>query len=147
MAACALRRAQRAAGLATAGPETQVKGMNDIALIVELCPVVRRQLEHHARAGETVRYRDLARAAEVPGPQTIHKTTQALEAIARADHGAGRPLISALAVGRGRGGLPGPGFFQLLRELGRYDGPDSGPEAEAAHTREIEAVFAAYQDA
>ena len=119
--------------------------MDDFALIIELCPVLRRQLEDHARAGETVRYRDLARAAEVPGPQTIHKTTQALEAITRADHAAGRPLIAALAVGRGSAGLPGPGFFQLLRELGRYDGPDSGAAAAAAHTRECEAVFAAYQ--
>lgn len=119
--------------------------MDDFALIIELCPVLRRQLEDHARAGETVRYRDLARAAEVPGPQTIHKTTQALEAITRADHAAGRPLIAALAVGRGNAGLPGPGFFQLLRELGRYDGPDTGAAAEAAHTRECAAVFAAYQ--
>ena len=124
-----------------------MQGMDDITLIVELCPVIRRQLEDHARAGETVRYRDLARAAEVPGPQTIHKTTQALEALARADHAAGRPLIAALAVGRGNGGLPGPGFFHLLRELGRYDGPDGGADAEAQHQRECEAVFAAYRDA
>jgi hypothetical protein len=121
--------------------------MDDFALILELCPVLRRLLEDRARAGETVRYRDLARAAEVPGPHTIHKTTQALEAITRADHAAGRPLLAALAVGRGSGGLPGPGFFQLLRELGRYDGPDSGPEAESQHQRECEAVFAAYRDA
>jgi hypothetical protein len=121
--------------------------MNDLALIVELCPVLRRLLEDQARAGQTVRYRDLARAAEVPGPHTIHKTTQALEAITRADHAAGRPLIAALAVGRGNDGLPGPGFFQLLRELGRYDGPDSGDAARQVHAREVDAAIAAYQDA
>ena len=124
-----------------------MEAMDDFTLIVELCPVLRRQLEDHARAGETVRYRDLARAAEVPGPHTIHKTTQALEAITRADHAAGRPLIAALAVGRGNGGLPGPGFFQLLRELGRYEGPDGGDAAAEAHARETAAVFAAYQEA
>jgi hypothetical protein len=121
--------------------------MDDFAQIVELCPVLRRELEDRALAGETVRYRDLARAAEVPGPHTIHKTTQALEAITRADHAAGRPLLAALAVGRGSGGLPGPGFFQLLRELGRYDGPDDGEAAAAQHRRELEAVFAAYRHA
>jgi hypothetical protein len=121
--------------------------MDDFAQIVELCPVLRRELEDRARAGETVRYRDLARAAEVPGPHTIHKTTQALEAITRADHAAGRPLLAALAVGRGSGGLPGPGFFQLLRELGRYDGPDDGEAAAAQHRRDLEAVFAAYRHA
>ncbi|MBK1697148.1 hypothetical protein CKO21_07790 [Rhodovibrio salinarum] len=120
--------------------------MNDFALIVELCPRLRRHLEDHARAGQTVRYRDLAHEAEVPGPHTIHKTTEALEAIARADHAADRPMLAALAVGRGNDGLPGPGFFQLLRELGRYDGPDSGEPARIAHAREVNAVVAAYQD-
>ena len=120
--------------------------MDDLALIVELCPVLRGELEACARARQTVRYRDLARRAEVPGPHTIHKTTQALEAITRADHAAGRPLLAALAVGRGNDGLPGPGFFQLLRELGRYDGPDGGETARSAHEQEIAAVFAAYQE-
>jgi hypothetical protein len=112
--------------------------------IVELCPVLRAELAARAARGETVRYRDLARAAGVPGPQSIHKTTQALEALAKADHAAGRPLLSALAVGRAAGGVPGPGFFQLLRTLGRYHGADSGPEAAAWHARECAAVFAAY---
>lgn len=120
--------------------------MDDLSAIVELCPVLRARLEDHARAGETVRYRDLARAAEVPGPHSIHKTTTALEALAKADHAQGRPLIAALAVGRASGNRPGPGFFELLRQLGRYDGPDDGPEAAAAHDRELELVFAHYRD-
>lgn len=119
--------------------------MADVRDIVALCPGLRAELETRAARGETVRYRDLARAAGVPGPQAIHKTTAALEALAKADHAAGRPLLAALAVGRASGGLPGPGFFQLLRELGRYQGPDDGPEAAAQHARELDAVFAAYR--
>lgn len=120
--------------------------MDDLTAIVELSPILRERLQAHARAGETVRYRDLARAAAVPGPHSIHKTTLALEALAKADHAQGRPLISALAVGRAQGNRPGPGFFQLLRDLGRYDGPDDGPQAEAAHDRELAHVFAHYRD-
>src|SRR3546814_9562843 len=64
--------------------------------------------------------------------------------MAREDHAAGRPLLAALAVSRTQkgpdgGGIPGRGFFQLLTELGRYDGPDQGPEAAAQHARELQA--------
>ena len=94
-----------------------------------------------ARARQTVTYQELAARAEVPPPQTIHKLTLALETLAREDHAAGRPLIAALAVSRTAGGLPGRGFFQLLAALGRYDGPDRGPEAQAAHARELDPAW------
>jgi len=95
-----------------------------------------------ARRGTTILYRDLAQAAGVPAPHSIHKTTLALEALSRADHAAGRPLLAAVAIGKA--GLPGPGFFQLLATLGRYDGPDRGPEAEACHRAELAKVYAGY---
>ena len=89
-----------------------------------------------AAAGETVTYQELARRADVPGPQVIHRLTLLLEAMVREDHAAGRPLLAALAVSRASG-IPGRGFFQLLAELGRYDGPDQGPEAAAHHARAL----------
>lgn len=103
---------------------------------------LRSILRERAAAGRTATYRELVRLAGVPGPQAVHKVTTALEDMARADHAAGRPLLAALAVGRANGNIPGRGFFQLLTELGRYDGPDQGPDAAAHHARELEAACA-----
>jgi len=90
---------------------------------------------------ETILYRDLAVLAEAPAPHRIHSLTLALEDVIRADHAAGQPLLAAVAVGRGAEGIPGRGFFALLRELGRYGGPDRGPEAQAAHREELQRLF------
>ncbi len=104
---------------------------------------LRRVLTACAATGETPAYRDLVQRAAVPGPHGIHRLTLALEAMVREDHAAGRPLLAALAVGRAQRGpdgraLPGRGFFHLLAELGRYDGPDQGPAAAACHAGEVE---------
>jgi hypothetical protein len=110
----------------------------DPAVVAALRPV----LEDVARRRATITYRELARAAGVAPPHSIHKTTLALESLMRADAEAGRPLLAAVAVGKT--GRPRPGFFQTLRALGRYHGPDTGPDAEAAHDRERAAVTAAW---
>lgn len=115
--------------------------MNTMSELSEIEPALRAVLVAQAKRGETILYRDLAAEAQVPPPHTIHKTAEALEEITRADHTAGRPLLATLAVGKANGQLPGPGFFQLLRELGRYEGPDSGSEAVDAHARELEAAI------
>lgn len=101
---------------------------------------LREVLRDHAAAGETVTYQELARRTSFTGPQTIHRVTLLLEAMARQDHTAGRPLLAAFAVSR-VSGIPGRGFFQLLSSLGRYDGPDQGPEAAAQHARELAAAL------
>lgn len=87
--------------------------------------------------GGTITYAELARAAGVLPPHSIHKTAEALEEIVRLDHGAGRPLRAALAISAKRGGIPAPGFFQLATEIGLYFGPDSGPQAETFHMLEL----------
>ena len=107
-----------------------------------LIEALRRELIACAKAGETVTYQDLAWRVPMPGPHAIHRLTILLETLVREDHAAGRPLLAALAVSRAqRGadgrGIPGRGFFQLLSELGRYDGPDQGPEAAAHHAEEL----------
>src|SRR3546814_12807553 len=106
-----------------------------------------RELLDCAPAGPTITWQELARCASVPGPHTIHRLTLLLEGMARGDRAAGRPLRGALAVSRTQkgpdgGGIPGRGFFQVLTELGRYDGPDQGPEAAAQHARELQAALA-----
>lgn len=108
----------------------------------DLAPQVRAALIPLACAGRTVTYRELAALVPVPPPHGIHKLTLALEALVREDHAAGRPLIAALAVSRVGDGLPGPGFFQLLAELGRYSGADRGAGAAAAHEAELAAALA-----
>jgi hypothetical protein len=103
---------------------------------------LRRALVEVAGGRRTVTYQDLAVLAAVPAPHRIHKLTLALEDLIRADHAAGRPLLAAVAISRARNGIPGPGFFHLLAELGRYAGPDAGPAAAEAHAGELEAAWA-----
>ncbi len=88
-----------------------------------------------ARRGELITYAALAADLALAPPHRIHRLTLALEDRVRDDHRAGRPLLSALAVGKS--GIPGRGFFQLLSDLGRYAGADHGSDAEAQHRREL----------
>lgn len=99
-----------------------------------------RCLRQAAAAGAPITYLALAERMAMAGPHRIHRLTLALEELVRADHAAGRPLLAALAVGRS--GSPGRGFFQLLRDLGRYQGPDQGEAAAEAHRREFAAATA-----
>jgi len=115
----------------------------DTTLAVRLRPI----LEAAARRGATVTYLDLAAAAGIGPPRAIHQVTGALEALMRADHRDGRPLLAALAVSAKRGGLPAPGFFRLAAELGRYFGPESGPQAALYHAMERERAAAAVDGA
>ena len=93
-----------------------------------------------AAEGRCVTYIELAKMCRVPPPHRIHKLTLALEDMIRADHEAGRPLRAALAISRGPDRIPGRGFFQLLSELGRYTGPDRGPDAARHHAELIAAL-------
>ena len=110
----------------------------DPALAARLRAVLRLQ----AGRGRSLTYQELALAAEVAPPHRIHRVTLALELLIREDHAAGRPLLAALAVSRAGDGVPGRGFFELLRALGRYDGPDRGSAAVACHAAELERALA-----
>ena len=88
-------------------------------------------------------YRALAGHLAVPGPRTIRQVAEALDETLRADHAAGRPLAAAVIISAHRGGLPAPGFFHTCRELGRYFGPDDGPQAAFFHDLELRRVYAA----
>lgn len=107
----------------------------------DLAAALRAALVGLAREGRTATYRDLAARLSLTGPHTIHRVTLALEDLVREDHAAGRPLLGALAVSRAAGGIPGRGFFQLLAELGRYAGPDQGPQAARWHAEEVAAAL------
>lgn len=109
-----------------------------------IADLLRPVLEDRARTRRTVTYADLARAAGVPSPHTVHKTAEALEFLMAADAEAGRPLLAAIAVSKARKGLPAPGFFQTAAELGLYFGPDHGPQAATYHALELEKVWTAF---
>ncbi len=102
---------------------------------------VRAALETVAKQRTTISYRMLAIEAQVPGPQIIHKLTLCLEDIFREDHSNGEMSLAVLAVSRGEPAVPRAGFFILLRELGLYDGPDQGPEANAKHFSLTQEVY------
>jgi len=97
-------------------------------------------LETRARQGRPVGYAALAAEIALGPPHRIHRLTLALEELVRRDHADGRPLLAALAVGKA--GIPGRGYFQLLTELGRYEGPDQGPAAAAQHARDLQDAIA-----
>jgi Fe-S cluster biogenesis protein NfuA len=86
----------------------------------------------------TVTYGALARALGMWQPGSVRRVTAALEATMRADAAAGRPFIAARAVGRGRDALPGKGFFDLARTLGR--GPATDESDRDYHARECAAL-------
>lgn len=108
--------------------------------------LLRPVLEDRARAGTTIIYAHLAQAAGVPSPHSIHKTGEALEVLMEQDAVHGRPLLAAVAISKARDGLPAPGFFQKAVELGRYFGPDRGPQAATFHALELEKVWASFRE-
>ncbi len=57
----------------------------------------------------------------------------------REDAANDHPFIAALVISRARGGLPASGFFDIAKELGRFDDDPSSPDATASHG----AMFAA----
>lgn len=106
---------------------------------------LRPVLIDQARTGSLVTYRELADRLGLTPPQTIHRVTQALEALMAEDVGEGRPLLAALCVSRLQQRLPARGFFAAAAALGVFTGDAEGPEARAFHERELQRVLARYQ--
>ncbi len=104
------------------------------------------ELDVLARRGETVGYGALARHLAIPGPGSIQRLADALEALMAEDAAAGRPFRAALCEGKLRGGLPAPGFFEAAQRLGRFFAAVDGPEAEAFVACERRALFASYSE-
>lgn len=90
---------------------------------------LRNILETAARRAETMTYAELASQLNLCPPHIIHRTTRLLEDLMRDQAKAGEPQLSSFVVSRARAGVPAPGFFILMRELGLYDGPYEGVAA------------------
>ncbi len=101
-------------------------------------------LESVAKRRILITYQELANALQILPPHSIHRVTEALERLMEEDAAADRPFIAALAISKARGGLPGPGFFDCARRLGRFAGDLDGQDARTFHTTELNAVFACW---
>ncbi|MBL1436661.1 MAG: hypothetical protein COB08_010740 [Rhodobacteraceae bacterium] len=99
---------------------------------------VRAHLCQISGQGAPITYQTLAQAMDLSPPNTIQQITTALECLMEQDAAAARPLIATLVISKARGGLPGPGFFDCARRVGRFDGDPSGPEAFAYYTAEFD---------
>lgn len=89
-------------------------------------------LDSFQLSGQMITYADFAELVGIELPHRIHKLTLWLEDTMRADAEAGRLLRAAFVISKTRG-MPAPGFFIILRELGLYSGADTGAEAAACH--------------
>lgn len=99
----------------------------------------------HARAARVTTYTELADRLGLEPPHTIHRVTEALEALMAEDVAAGRPLLAALCVSRLQHGLPARGFFITARDLGVFAGSPEGEDAQRFHAHELERAFAFYR--
>jgi hypothetical protein len=99
-------------------------------------------LEGIAKRRIVITYQELASALQILPPHSIHQVTEALEHLMQEDAASDRPFIAALAISKARGGLPGPGFFDCARRLGRFAGDQGGQDAKTFHAAELNAVFA-----
>ena len=112
---------------------------NNVPPTQPLAGRIRIHLQRIAVRGEPITYKALAEALEVEPPNRIHQITEALEWLMREDAANDHPFIAALVISRARGGLPAAGFFDIAKELGRFDGDPSSPDATASYG----AMFAA----
>ena len=74
-------------------------------------------------------------------PRRVFALCRDLGAVCERNRARGEPELAVLVV-RKADRLPGEGFFHGLWRDGAYDGPATGPAAQAFIRRETEAVFA-----
>jgi len=128
--------------------------MTDTALDISATTIVAdntpetlaRRLRAHLQARATQRspitYHEAATALRLSPPNTIHQVRQALEQLMTEDAAADRPFIAAMVIGKSRGGLPAPGFFDCAARLGRFAGDAAGPGAQVFHAAQLSAAVA-----
>src|SRR6478672_9110560 len=96
---------------------------------------LRKHLQKIAGRRAPTTYQELAKALALTPPHRIHQVTEALEHLMAEDAATDRPFTGAAAISTARGGLPGGGFVECGRGLGRFAGDAAGLEAQAFHTQ------------
>ena len=86
---------------------------------------LRQRLIREAKARRRVYYGDIAGIVhlDMGRPPDRNKIAQVLGEISMYEHEHHRPMLTVIVV-RKRDGTPGPGFFTLAQDLGRYSGND-----------------------
>ncbi|MEQ8411635.1 MAG: hypothetical protein RIC51_11025 [Erythrobacter sp.] len=107
----------------------------------DLIDRLERLLIDAARERRVLTYADAARLLDIEPPHTIHRAALLIEAMMRRHAAANAPQLASLVVSKARGGLPAPGYFEMLRELGLFDGDARGPEAARFHAAELRRCF------
>ena len=108
---------------------------------------VRDALIRRACARRTITYSELAQRAGLPLlPYILSRHLPGLlNDISMAEHEEGWPLLGVLVL-RKADGLPGVGFFKLVRKIGRLP-PSAGKVGERAYFRkELQRVHSAWAD-
>ena len=72
-----------------------------------------------------VNYSDVAPLVglDMDSPKDRNRIADILDAISRAEHRAGKPLLSAVVIRRDKN-MPGAGFFSLAKKLGLHETGD-----------------------
>lgn len=109
-----------------------------IIILMSDTDTLRNYLKLIAKGGQPVLYRDAAKALRLEPPNTIHRLALMLESLIEEDARNNAPLIAALVISKQRNGLPAPGFFAKAREMGLYDGPESGDQAREFHRHQFQ---------
>lgn len=97
-----------------------------------------------ARNRSTLTYLQVAQQLELQPPHTIHQATEWIEAMMGIHALSKAPQLASLVISKVRGGLPAPGFFLLLQQLGLYDGSVEGEDALQFHAQEVQRCFKAF---
>jgi hypothetical protein len=137
-----LGNAEDILGSAISVPLTLIGGMAE--LLISRGVISKQEMAFLIRHRILITYQELANALQILPPHSIHRVTEALEHLMEEDAAADRPFIAALAISKARGGLPGPGFFDCARRLGRFAGDPDGQDARTFHAAELNAVVACW---
>ena len=108
---------------------------------------VHEELVTAARHCRTLTYTDVGHAMGLTNPVGYHlarETGQILGEISEDEVHEGRPMLSALAVGK-ESGIPGNGFFILARQLGKLGSEDWAAEI-AFWEAEVGAVYGTWAE-
>jgi hypothetical protein len=97
---------------------------------------LRQTLMEQVQIGRPAAYKEVADWLGLVPPLTIYRVTVALETLIEEDVAAGRPMLAAMAVSKVPPRIPGRGFFQAARNLGRFSGGLTGQDAIAFHALE-----------
>ena len=92
---------------------------------VDIPPALYDRLHQTARQRGTAFYSEIAPllAIYTGDPYFGARVGRVLDDVNRAEHAAGRPLLSAVVIAKDTG-MPGEGFFTCARNLKRYAGRD-----------------------